>query len=149
MHIRHTVFTSPLLAALSACSCVAAEDPDANPAQQPERGAVQPGPVVSLEALKERAEYAALDKQAVEAIARAAEAHWADELSGFDYQRVEHFSAGGVAHWMSIWSHRRTGLEFVLLPGGKFQMGSPASEPSRGEDELRHWVTLDPFSTLR
>ncbi|MGK0185043.1 MAG: sulfatase activating formylglycine-generating enzyme [Verrucomicrobiales bacterium] len=25
---------------------------------------------------------------------------------------------------MSIWSHGKTGLEFVLVPGGKFQMGS-------------------------
>ncbi len=33
----------------------------------------------------------------------------------------------------------------ILLPGGSFQMGSPASERQRGEDERQHQVTLSPF----
>lgn len=104
---------------------------------------------ISLEVLKERSEYAALDKEAIEALARAAQARWAKELSGFTYQRVEHFAAGGVSHWMSIWLHDKTGLEFVLAPGGKFQMGSPVDEADRKDDELQHWVTLDPFLIAR
>jgi sulfatase modifying factor 1 len=104
---------------------------------------------ISLDLLKERSEYAALDKQSVEAIARLAEVRWANELSGFDYKRVEHFSAGGVSNWMSIWTHGKTGLEFVLVPGGTFQMGSPENELSHREDELQHWVTLDPFLIAR
>ena len=104
---------------------------------------------VSLEMLKERSEYTALDKQAVEAIARLAEARWTKELSGFSYQRVERFSAGGVSHWISIWSHGKTLLEFALVPGGKFQMGSSTSEENRKEDELQHLVTLDPFRSAR
>jgi hypothetical protein len=104
---------------------------------------------VSLDLLKSRSEYAALDKQAVEAIVRLAEVRWTKELLGFSYLRVEHFSAGGVSHWMSVWSHGQTGLEFVLVPGGSFQMGSPANEVSRREDELQHWVTLDPFLIAR
>ncbi len=100
-------------------------------------------------ALKERSTYARLDQPAIEALARAAEARWPQEFSGFTYQRVEHFSAGGVSHWMSIWLHGKTGLEFVLLPGGRFQMGSPVSEVNRQEDELQHWVTLDPFLIAR
>jgi sulfatase modifying factor 1 len=102
-----------------------------------------------LEVLKERSEYALLDKQAVEALAHAAEQRWPEELSKFSYQGVERFSAGGASHWVSIWSHSKTGLEFVLLPGGTFQMGSPASEANRKEDELQHGVTLDPFLIAR
>ncbi|MEM7249344.1 MAG: formylglycine-generating enzyme family protein [Acidobacteriota bacterium] len=102
-----------------------------------------------LHALKERVDYATLDQQAVETIARLARSRWPRELSGFDYLRVEHFSAGGASHWMSTWLHRETGLEFVLLPGGRFQMGSPPSEADRRDDELQHWVTLDPFLVAR
>jgi formylglycine-generating enzyme required for sulfatase activity len=102
-----------------------------------------------LGALKKRTDYASLDKQSVEALARIAQARWPNEFNGFRYQRVERFSAGGVSHWMSIWLHDKTGLEFVLVPGGKFQMGSPASEAGRREDEIQHWVTLDPFLVAR
>ena len=34
---------------------------------------------------------------------------------------------------------------FLLLPGGRFLMGSPESERQRADDEVRHEVTLDPF----
>ena len=102
-----------------------------------------------LESLKERAAYATLDKQGVETLARAAEDRWPREFSGFSYQRVEQFSAGGVSHWMSIWLHDRTGLEFVLAPGGKFLMGSPETEVGRRDDEPQNWVTLDPFLIAR
>lgn len=105
--------------------------------------------VIILDALKARSEYAALDKKAVEDLAGAAESHWQKEFSGFTYGRVERFSAGGMTHWMSIWLHDKTGLEFVLLPGGKFQMGSPVSEANHQEDELQHWVILDPFLIAR
>jgi hypothetical protein len=33
----------------------------------------------------------------------------------------------------------------ILLPGGRFQMGSPAGEEDRSDDEHQHWVTLSPF----
>ena len=39
-----------------------------------------------------------------------------------------------------------TGIEFVLLPGGTFNMGSPDTEPNRNVHEGPvHAVTLDPF----
>ena len=38
-----------------------------------------------------------------------------------------------------------SGLTFVLLPGGEFQMGSPESELYRYSDEELHTVTLTPF----
>lgn len=38
------------------------------------------------------------------------------------------------------------GMEFVLIPAGSFIMGSPADEPGRGADEVRHQVTISkPF----
>ncbi|MGE0614226.1 MAG: SUMF1/EgtB/PvdO family nonheme iron enzyme [Bacteriovoracia bacterium] len=36
-------------------------------------------------------------------------------------------------------------LEFVPIPGGTFQMGSPDSEPGRYRNEKRHWVRVDGF----
>lgn len=129
------------------CAC----SPIASSAQEPAPANFASGRegAESLEVLKERSTYAALDEQAVEALARLAESRWPGEFSGFTYQRVERFSAGGVSHWMSIWSHGKTGLEFVLVPGGRFLMGSPSSEVNRKEDELQHWVTLDPFLIAR
>lgn len=35
--------------------------------------------------------------------------------------------------------------EFVLIPGGTFQMGSPEEEAWRSEDEVRHTVTVSDF----
>jgi formylglycine-generating enzyme required for sulfatase activity len=35
-----------------------------------------------------------------------------------------------------------TGMEFVRIPRGTFLMGSPASEPKRGNDEQQHAVTI-------
>ncbi len=34
------------------------------------------------------------------------------------------------------------GMEFVLIPGGSFIMGSPTSESGRKDDELKHRVTI-------
>jgi formylglycine-generating enzyme required for sulfatase activity len=33
-------------------------------------------------------------------------------------------------------------LELVLVPGGRFKMGSPKDEQDRNEDELQHWVVI-------
>jgi len=44
------------------------------------------------------------------------------------------------------WTDPLTGMEFVWLPGGCFLMGSPESEPGRGNDEGPvHEVCLDGF----
>ena len=42
--------------------------------------------------------------------------------------------------------HRETGIVFVKLPGGTFDMGSPETEADRMDDEgPMHKVTLSPF----
>jgi formylglycine-generating enzyme required for sulfatase activity/serine/threonine protein kinase len=43
------------------------------------------------------------------------------------------------------WTEPVTGMEFVWVPGGCFQMGSPASEASRNDDETQHEVCVDGF----
>lgn len=35
--------------------------------------------------------------------------------------------------------------DFALIPGGAFQMGSPAGEPERSSDEIQHSVTVSGF----
>ena len=38
------------------------------------------------------------------------------------------------------------GMEFVLIPGGTFKMGSPQDEPNRRQNEIEHRVTIrQPF----
>jgi formylglycine-generating enzyme required for sulfatase activity len=39
----------------------------------------------------------------------------------------------------------KTGLTFVLVPGGAFMMGSPATEADRRENEKQHRVTVHAF----
>ncbi|MDR2452880.1 MAG: formylglycine-generating enzyme family protein [Candidatus Accumulibacter sp.] len=39
--------------------------------------------------------------------------------------------------------------DFVLIKGGTFVMGSPASEPERGRDEIQHRVTVSDFHLAR
>ena len=44
------------------------------------------------------------------------------------------------------YTHDETGIVFVLLPGGDFEMGSPGTEPNRATNEGPvHTVTLSPF----
>jgi formylglycine-generating enzyme required for sulfatase activity len=43
----------------------------------------------------------------------------------------------------------REGPEMVVLPGGRFLMGSPESEAGRGDDERQHQVRIKPFAIGR
>ena len=85
MRLPHTFVTLSLIGALAVCTAGQDASPNAQPVQEPAPAKVagQIEEAVSLEALKERSEYAALDKQAVEALARAAVARWPQEFSGF------------------------------------------------------------------
>ncbi|MBI3449359.1 MAG: formylglycine-generating enzyme family protein [Acidobacteria bacterium] len=42
----------------------------------------------------------------------------------------------------AAWTEPRTRMEFVLIPSGRFTMGTPRSEPGREAQELQHDVTL-------
>ena len=55
-------------------------------------------------------------------------------------------SLGRNAQGYPEYRHRETGLVFVALPGGTFEMGRPESESDRDKDEGPvHKVTLSPF----
>jgi len=72
------------------------------------------------------------------------------QIPGFAYLRKETFPCGGKANTVKIYRHGKTGLEFVLVPGGTFWMGSPDDEPGRASDEgPRHKVTVKSFLLCR
>jgi formylglycine-generating enzyme required for sulfatase activity/tRNA A-37 threonylcarbamoyl transferase component Bud32 len=48
-----------------------------------------------------------------------------------------------------LFRHKKTGIEFVLIPRGRFEMGSTSTEPNRRSDEMRHEVVLSPFLIAR
>lgn len=51
-------------------------------------------------------------------------------------------SKGNLAVAGKIWREPTTGIEFVWIPKGCFQMGSPASESGRDSDEHQHLVCI-------
>ncbi len=60
--------------------------------------------------------------------------------------REEFDSLGKNDQGYSEYRHRTTGIVFVSLPGGTFQMGSPDSDSKANEEEKpQHKVTLSPF----
>ncbi len=65
--------------------------------------------------------------------------------AGFTYLRTATYSCGDVTNTVKEYRHDQTGLEFVLIPGGKFMIGSPSKELSRESDELLHKVILAPY----
>ncbi len=55
-------------------------------------------------------------------------------------------SQGNNVQGYPEYRHRRTGIVFVMLPGGTFNMGSPETEEGREDWEGPvHEVTLSPF----
>ncbi len=74
----------------------------------------------------------------------------ASKNPGFEYVDTQRFECGGQAHWIVIVRDERTGLEFSLIPGGRFRMGSAEGEAGRDEDESPvHEVHLAPFLMCR
>ncbi len=67
------------------------------------------------------------------------------QIPGFTFLRISRYSCGGMANTVEEYRHDQTGLEFVLIPGGIFMMGSPTSEIERDADEVQHQVTLSPY----
>ena len=66
----------------------------------------------------------------------------AEKTPGFTLKALQTFSCGGQTHEVAVFTHARTGLEFVLVPAGRFRMGSPTNEEGRDDDEKQHRVTL-------
>jgi len=67
------------------------------------------------------------------------------ELRGW-YILWKHFEhLGKNAQGCTEYSHRPTGVVFVRLRGGTFRMGSPESEPGRGQDESLREVRVSSF----
>ena len=62
--------------------------------------------------------------------------------SGFSYLRTRTYSCGGQTNTVKEYRHEKTGLEFVLLPGGSFKMGS--SDGESNEKPVRQ-VRVDGF----
>jgi len=66
---------------------------------------------------------------------RAAAEDVARRLPDFALLRLETFSCGGQTHEVAVYRHAKTAMEFVLVPGGTFVMGSndatSNAEPSR------------------
>jgi len=92
-------------------------------------GAAPRGTPVSLEKGENEIAPKALDAGGRKAEARA--------ISGFTFVAKN-------AQGHPEYRHEQTGVIFVLLPCGKFQMGSPAEEPVCAEGPV-HEVTLSPF----
>jgi formylglycine-generating enzyme required for sulfatase activity len=82
---------------------------------------------------------------------RRAAAEWvARRMPGFDFFRMETFSCGGRTHEVAIFGHRKTGLEFVLVPPGTFDMGLSDDDEAANDDDRRHRVRLTkPFLIAR
>jgi len=69
---------------------------------------------------------------------------------GFNFVREETFSCAGVSHSVKIYRHQMTGLEFVLVPGGTFKMGSDSSDPDYMRNEKpKTEITIEPFLICR
>ena len=64
--------------------------------------------------------------------------HWRQLFNHFD-------RLGRNARGYTEYQHTRTGIVFVLLPGGEFVMGSRASADAPRDERPRHRVRLSPF----
>jgi len=65
-------------------------------------------------------------------------------IKGFTYLGMFQYSAGDITHTVEEYRHDRTGMEFVLIPGGSFLIGySPEDE--EGEENPGSMVRVEPF----
>ena len=76
---------------------------------------------------------------AVKTAVDALEAHMAALESGLSPGQIQYAKAQGLE---ASYVEATTGMRFVLIPPGEFQMGSPTSEADRSSDETLHHVRL-------
>jgi len=74
--------------------------------------------------------------------------HRIPKLPGFAYIKEEAYSCGSKSNMLKVYRHEKTGLDFVLLPGGVYQMGSPKGRGDTDEHP-QHQVTVKPFLICR
>ncbi len=103
---------------------------------------------LGIEVLRDREAYSKLGPKQVERLAQAAMSRWPGEFADMSFLEAQRFNGGGKSHCLSTWRHEPTGLEFVLVPGGSFMMGSAEAELGDA-DEAHHALTLDPFLVAR
>jgi formylglycine-generating enzyme required for sulfatase activity len=71
-------------------------------------------------------------------------------MPGFAFSRMETFSCGGQTHEVAIYSHAKTGLEFVLVPPGSFDKGLAPDDLMANDADRLHRVRLtQPFLISR
>ena len=100
----------------------------------------------ALANLGDRATYAELDEDQVLQLVHTLEATWPELLrETFRFHAVERYEAGGRAHVIALFMHPASGLDFALVPGGAFRMGSPDDERGRELDEPVHDERVVPF----
>jgi formylglycine-generating enzyme required for sulfatase activity len=63
-------------------------------------------------------------------------------LEGFTYLREATYTCGGQSHTVKEYRHNQTGMEFVLIPGGTFEMGSNDGE---SDEKPVHTVRVSGF----
>ena len=69
---------------------------------------------------------------------------------GFAFERLERFGFDTYRHEIAVYRHGASDLEFSLILGGTFAMGSPKDETDRSDDETQHAVMLTkPFLLCR
>ncbi len=63
-------------------------------------------------------------------------------FEGFTFLRVATYTCNTITKTVEEYLHEKTGLEFVLIPGGTFLMGSENGYPN---EKPVHQVTLSPY----
>ena len=62
-------------------------------------------------------------------------------IPGFSFQKRRVYRCAGIVNQIAQYRHRATGMSYILIPGGSFQMGDSISSNS----QPRHLVTVKPF----
>lgn len=67
-------------------------------------------------------------------------------LPDFSYSRTQRYSCGGKNYTVQEYYCKKTDMEYVLIPEGKFIMGSTENDNMAAEwEKPRHWVSIKTF----